>query len=165
MMFKSWPQMLLQKLQQSQKNLLSTRVTIINERVRKYIQPLLACWYVGCKLIMSTVKRFSPEFHIFPRSFASRPHIRPLDNFSAANITSLHTSRLEGFIYQIYPEWCSPNFKPHIHNDKTIGSKFNSRWEGVFLVTEEWTCLFFLIKLYQRTMKSNYPTQETISCS
>ena len=32
--------MLLQKLQQSQKNLLSTRVTIINERVRKYIQPL-----------------------------------------------------------------------------------------------------------------------------
>ena len=103
MMFKSWPQMLLQKLQQSQQNLLSTRVTIINERVRKYIQPLLACWYVGCKLIMSTVKRFSPEFHIFPRSFASRPHIRPLDNFSAANITSLHTSCLEGLFTKYTP--------------------------------------------------------------
>ena len=103
MMFKSWPQMLLQKLQQSQQNLLSTRVTIINERVRKYIQPLLACWYVGWKLIMSTVKRFSPEFHIFPRSFASRLHIRPLDNFSAANITSLHTRRLEGLFTKYTP--------------------------------------------------------------
>ena len=44
---KSWSQMLLQKVQQSQQNLLLKRDTKINVTVTKYIN-LLACWYVGC---------------------------------------------------------------------------------------------------------------------
>ena len=95
--------MLLQKLQQSQKNLLSTRVTIINERVRKYIQPFLACWFVGCKLIMSTVKRFSPEFHIFPRSFVSRPHIRPLGNFQPQTLPAYIPAAWRGLFTKYTP--------------------------------------------------------------
>lgn len=39
--------MLLQKVQQSQQNLLLKRDTKINVTVTKYIN-LLACWYVGC---------------------------------------------------------------------------------------------------------------------
>ena len=39
------------------------------------------------------------QFHICPRSFASRPNIHFLDNLSAADIISRHTSRQKGFIY------------------------------------------------------------------
>ena len=47
-----------------------------------------------CRMIMSLAERLSSKFHICPRSFASRPNIHFLDDLSAVDIISQHTSRL-----------------------------------------------------------------------
>ena len=62
-------------------------------------QPQSDCRCYLPKLRNCSAERLSLKFHIGPRNYTSKPNIHFLNNISAADFISRHTSRLKDFIF------------------------------------------------------------------